>query len=42
MITPILTYGSEIQGPDYTDIIEYVHLQYCREFFRVNSTINPA
>ena len=27
MITPVLIYGSDIWGTDYTDIIEYVHLQ---------------
>ena len=40
MITPILTYGSEICRTDYTDIIEYVHLQYCSDFLGVNSTIS--
>ena len=42
MVTLIVTYGSEIWGVEPIDVIEAVHIQYCREFFGVNESVNNS
>ena len=42
MVTPILTFGSEIWGFEYSSVIEQVQNQFCKEFIGVNSTVNNS
>ena len=43
MITPILLYGSEIWGYEYSHVIEQVQLEYCKKILGVRgNTINCA
>jgi len=32
MVKPILTYGAEIYGTEYSDALEQVHIQYLKKF----------
>ena len=36
MVTPILLYGCEVWGKEDCEIIEKLHLQFCRILLRVN------
>ena len=40
MVLPILTFGAELWGYEYSDIIENVQLKFCREFLGVNHSVN--
>ena len=40
MVKPILCYASEIWGYEYCDIIESVHVGYCKRFLGVNNSVN--
>ena len=40
MVKPILCFGSEIWGYEYSDVIESVHNEFCRYFLGVNSSVN--
>ena len=43
MITPILLYGSEIWGYEYSHVIEQVQLEYCKKILGVRgNTLNCA
>lgn len=42
MVKPILCYGSEIWGTEYSDIIESTQYTFCRYFLGINSTVNNA
>ena len=43
MFTPILLYGSEIWGYEYSHVIEQVQLEYCKKILGVRgNTINCA
>ena len=42
VIVPILTFGAEIWGTEYTSIIENLHFKYCREFLGVNQSTNSS
>ena len=42
MVKPILTYGAEIYGTEYSDTLEQVHIQYCKDFIGVSSTVNDC
>ena len=42
MVKPILTYGAEIWGTEYADIIERVHVEFCKQFLGVNNSVNNA
>ena len=42
MVKPILCYGSEVWGTEYSSIIESVHFEFCRYFLGVNSSVNNA
>ena len=38
LILPILTYGCEIWGYEYTTQLEKIHLQFCRNILGVRTT----
>ena len=40
MIIPILTYGAEIWGYDYSDVIEQIHFKFCKDFLGTGSSVN--
>ena len=42
MVKPILCYGSEVWGTEYSDVIESVHYTFCRYFMGVNQSVNNA
>ena len=42
MVTPILCYGSEVWGTEYSDVIESVQLNFCKYFLGVNNSVNNA
>jgi exonuclease III len=42
MISPILCYGAEVWGFEHVDVIESVHLKFCRRVLRVNSSTNKV
>jgi len=42
MVKPILTYGAEICGTEYSDPLEQVQIQYCEDFLGVSSTVNDC
>ena len=42
MVKPILCYGSEDWGTEYSTIIESVHFTFCKYFLGVNSSVNNA
>ena len=42
MVSPILTFGSEIWGFEYASRIEQVQIQFCKEFIGVNSSVNNS
>ena len=37
MVKPILCYGSEVWGTDYSDVIKSVHFIFCKYFLGVNN-----
>ena len=42
MVKPILCYGSEVWGTEYSDIIESVHFNFCKYLLGVNNSVNNA
>ena len=42
MVKPILCYGSEVWGTEYSTIIKSVHFTFCKYFLGVNSSVNNA
>ena len=42
MVTPILTFGSELWGFAHSEIIERSHVEFCKYFLGVNSTVNNS
>ena len=42
MVKPILCYGSEVFGTEYSDVIESVHFNFCKYFLEVNNSVNKA
>ena len=42
MVKPILCYGSEVWGTEYSDVIESVHFNFCKYFLGVNNSVNNA
>ena len=42
LVKPILCYGSEVWGTEYSTIIESVHFTFCKYFLGVNSSVNNA
>ena len=40
MVLPILTFGAELWGYEYSAIIENVQLKFCRGFLGVNHSVN--
>ena len=42
MVKPILTYGSEIYGIEFSDILEKVQIEYCKYFLGVNKSVNDS
>jgi hypothetical protein len=38
LILPILTYGCEVWGYETTNLLEKLHLQYCRNIVGVRTT----
>lgn len=42
LVTPILLYGAEIWGCGNNDIIEKLHLKYCRMLLRVNNSTSKC
>ena len=42
MVKPILCYGSEIWGYEYAGTIEKVHVDFCKYFLGVNSSVNNS
>ena len=42
MVKPILCYGSEVLGTEYSDVIESVHFNFCKYFLGVNNSVNNA
>ena len=40
MVTPILSFGSEIWGYEYSNVIEQVQTQFCREYLGLGSSTN--
>ena len=42
MVKPILCYGSEVWGTEYSDVIESVHFNFCKNFLGINNSVNNA
>ena len=42
MVKPILCYGSEVLGTEYSDVIKYVHFNFCKYFLEVINSVNNA
>ena len=42
MVKPILTYGAEIWGYEFSDIIEQVQTQFCKDFLGLNRSANDC
>ena len=42
MVKPILTYGSEIYGIEFSDILEKVQIECCKYFLGVNKSVNDS
>ena len=42
MVKPILFYGSEVWGTEYSTIIESFHFTFFKYFLGVNSSVNNA
>ena len=42
MISPILTFGSEIWGITYSEVTEKIQVEFCKYFMGVNSTVNNS
>ena len=42
MVKPILCYGSEVWGTEYSDVKESVHFIFCKYFLGVNKSVNNA
>ena len=42
MMKPILCFGSEVLGYEYSSVIESVHYEFCKYFLGVNSPVNNA
>ena len=42
MVKPILTYGAEIWGFEYSEVIEQVQIQFCKQFLGVNNSVNNS
>ena len=40
MVSPILCFGSEVWGYEYSSLIESVHNDFCKNFLGVNSSVN--
>ena len=40
MVKPILCFGSEVWGYEYSSVIESVHNEFCKNFLGVNSSVN--
>ena len=40
MVSPILCFGSEVWGYEYSSVIESVHNDFCKNFLGVNSSVN--
>ena len=40
MVSPILCFGSEVWGYEYSSVIESVHYDFCKNFLGVNSSVN--
>ena len=42
MVKPILVYGAEIWGHDFSDTIEQIQVQCCKEFLGLNQSVNDC
>ena len=42
IVKPILCFGSEVWGYEYSSIIESVHNEFCKYFLGINSSVNNA
>ena len=42
MVKPILCYGSEVWGTEYSDVMESVHFSFCKHFLGVNNSVINA
>ena len=42
MVKPILCFGSDVWGYEYSDVIDSVHNDFCKYFLGVNSFVNNA
>ena len=42
IVLPILLYGSQIWGTDWSDVIENVHISFCKRILRVHSSTPNA
>ena len=42
MVSPILTFGAEIWGYEYSTVIEQVHTKFCKQFLGVNQSTNNS
>jgi hypothetical protein len=40
IVKPILTYGAEIYGSEFSEILEQVQIQYCKDFLGVHYSVN--
>ena len=41
MVSPILCFGSEVWGYEYSSVIESVHNDFCKNFLGVNTHVAP-
>ena len=42
MVKPILVYGSEIWGTEYSETIERVQVKFCKDYLRLGNTVNDC